>query len=405
MSVSKYLAHYAEDLTALDTSAFPAVNHLVVIPAYNEPLDFIERLQTFLASQHGALAIVVLNQPDDELDITENTAMAEAIKLLPLYHPGIEHLYCVEASYIYLVDCFQAQRLPRKQGVGLARKIGCDVAVNLYAENKLASPWLHCTDADATLPADYFEAALAVSIECAAVLYPFKHFSDNGLAQTAVALYEMRLHWYVAGLQWAQSPYAYHTVGSTLAVNVGHYCKVRGFPKLAAGEDFHLLNKLAKTGQIKTLATPALALDGRMSFRVPFGTGRAVAELTDQNEGDGRAIFEAPELFSALKTVLASYDVFWQLGSVEKALAIEGLTTDIVAALTYCGFPKMLTHAYRQSTNLEQFTKQLNTAFDALQSRRFLHYLAANKHPNLSFEALIHTRLANTIMPNIVNGL
>ena len=51
-------------------------------------------------------------------------------------------------------------------------------------------------------------------------------------------------------MKYARSPYAFHTIGSTMAVSANHYAKVRGFPKREAGEDFYLLNKLAK---VKTL--------------------------------------------------------------------------------------------------------------------------------------------------------
>ena len=66
-------------------------------------------------------------------------------------------------------------------------------------------------------------------------------------------LYEYSLRYYVAGLTYAQSPYAFHTIGSTMAVNAEHYASVRGFPRREAGEDFYLLNKLAKVGSVHTL--------------------------------------------------------------------------------------------------------------------------------------------------------
>jgi hypothetical protein len=43
----------------------------------------------------------------------------------------------------------RSQGLPHKEGVGLARKIGCDIALSLYERGTLKSRWLHTTDADA----------------------------------------------------------------------------------------------------------------------------------------------------------------------------------------------------------------------------------------------------------------
>lgn len=386
MSVSQYLERYAEPKAALNTEHFPVVENVVLIPAYNEPVEFLQRLQGFLASQPNALAIVVINQPNDESDRTKNQALAQAINALPLYKNDIPNLYRYNKAFIYCVDCFSDEGLPRKQGVGLARKIAGDIAVSLFSAKKLRSPWLHCTDADVVLPSDYFAPTAKLKATSAAAIYPFKHFVNEGAPLANVSLYEQRLHWYVAGLHWAKSPYAYHTIGSTLAINVEYYCKVRGFPKLAAGEDFHMLNKLAKTGSIVSLAQPVLALDGRVSLRVPFGTGRAVAELDINCD---KAIFEAPEVFVALKTVLAAYPLFWRQTKVDTTLAIATFDADIIEALQYCGFPKMLSHAHRQATTFEQFEKQLNTAFDALQCRRFIGYLTRTCHALLKHDDML----------------
>ena len=62
------------------------------------------------------------------------------------------------------------------------------------------------------------------------------------------------------GLGFAGSPYAYHSVGSTLAVRAEAYAIVRGVPKRAAGEDFYLLDKLAKVTPIRVLTGEPVAI-------------------------------------------------------------------------------------------------------------------------------------------------
>jgi hypothetical protein len=58
---------------------------------------------------------------------------------------------------VLLVDrASEGRRFPTDQGVGLARRIGMDIALGLFARERLESPWLGCTDGDARLPADYF---------------------------------------------------------------------------------------------------------------------------------------------------------------------------------------------------------------------------------------------------------
>jgi hypothetical protein len=116
-------------------------------------------------------------------------------------------------------------------------------------------------------------------------------------------LYEYSLHYYVAGLRWADSNYAYHTIGSTLAINYRHYCQVRGFPQRPAAEDFYLLNKLRKTGTIRSLEAPVIELEARHSSRVPFGTGPAVSAIAELDDALAWPLYH-PDSFVYLRSFL-----------------------------------------------------------------------------------------------------
>src|SRR6185295_2791724 len=110
------------------------------------------------------------------------------------------------------------------------------------------------------------------------VLARFRHEATGDAAlDGAHALYEVRLRYDVLGLASAGSPWAMHAIGSTLAVGVEAYAAVRGFPRRMAGEDFHLLAKLAKIGRVVRAGGEPIRLRSRSSDRVPFGTGAAVA--------------------------------------------------------------------------------------------------------------------------------
>src|SRR5262249_38957583 len=143
--------------------------------------------------------------------------------------------------------------LPEGQGVGLARKIGFDLAARLFAAGRLRSPFIHSTDADVRLPEDYFERAEEGAI-AAALVYPFSHRpEEDPVLARAVFLYEISLRYYVLGLAFAGSPHAYHTIGSAFAARASAYVSVRGFPKRDAAEDFYLLSKIAKVGPVFSL--------------------------------------------------------------------------------------------------------------------------------------------------------
>ena len=170
--------------------------------------------------------------------------------------------------------------------MGLARKIGNDVALALHAAGRVAAPWIHNMDADTLLANDYFDQTEAIPEGgSAAALYFFEHrFGDDEELALAGRLYEISLRYYTLGLAWAGSPYAYEAMGSCIAIRPEAYAAVRGFPRKNAAEDFYVLDKLAKVGSIARLAGTPLLLEGRLSDRVPFGTGKALSDLVSKKK-------------------------------------------------------------------------------------------------------------------------
>src|SRR5690606_34714388 len=80
------------------------------------------------------------------------------------------------------------------------------------------------------------------------------------------------------------------------ALHVKSHAAARGFPRRAAGEDFHLLRKLAKLGPIEVPAVPPVRVRSRRSDRVPFGTGPSVDRLLQGAE----PCLAAPAVFDEL---------------------------------------------------------------------------------------------------------
>jgi hypothetical protein len=181
-----------------------------------------------------------------------------------------------DALNVLIVDRTSPGReLPEDQGVGLARKIGCDLATVLMCEGVAVDGFIRNTDGDARVSKDFF---LPIAKGPAAAIYPFRH-EAKGDGVNAVLQYEEYLHYYVRAMAAAGSSYAFHTIGSTIACNVMSYISCRGFPKRDAGEDFYLLNKLAKDGEIILLDRDPIILLARDSDRVPFGTGAACRRI------------------------------------------------------------------------------------------------------------------------------
>ena len=286
-----YLGRYAEPEARSAAFATRTYRHVISIPAFDEPRDFLQRVLP-----HGVsdlLVIVVANVPDHVS--REDAAFARTRRLLDL-EGTLDRARNVD---IVVVDRVNAP-VPRRQGVGLARKIGADTALRLIVEREIETPVIFVTDADAALPPGYFKAARG---EAAGWVYPFVHTSNDGDLSRRALMYELSLRYYVNRLEYAGSPYAFHTVGSCLAVDALSYAKVRGFPRRNAAEDFYLLNKLAKVGRIRRLCAPVIEIEARASTRVPFGTGPALARIpSDPTAVPGYA----PETFEALRAFYAS---------------------------------------------------------------------------------------------------
>jgi hypothetical protein len=312
---------------------------------------------------------------------------------------------------VLLVDRFnEGRKLPAKGGVGHARKIGADLAASLIHRKRILSPWIHCTDADVQLPETYFTCSNAVQdtgSKYAALVYPFHHCDDKDRAESsevllATQLYELSLRYYVAGMKFARSPYAFHTIGSTMAVSAVHYAKVRGFPKREAGEDFYLLNKLAKVGQVLELGTgsdcEAIEIESRRSDRVPFGTGAAVNKITGLADPVSDFRFYDPAVFELLRLWLQSLPAIWQSQSTRLAMSIfpgqsgdhdlHDKKTALLAGLMDLKTDKALEHAFRQSGSLDQFTRQIHTWFDAFRTLKLIHYLRDSHLPAISYARL-----------------
>jgi hypothetical protein len=379
-AIAQYLKHYAEPIADRFQSEFlPQLRRfyqfVLVIPAFSESLDCLENVLP--ADLQQTLVIVVVNSAVD----SDPGAIAQTQAFLKQFHDTqavFSRLPRPQESDFLIVDCTSdGRQLPSKQGVGLARKIGGDIALVCIQQGIVKCPWIHCTDADVKLPLNYFDIEPPFP-EVAVAIYPFEHhpLHENILS------YEISLRYYVLQLNQAGSPYAFQTIGSLLKINPLHYAMVRGFPKRKAAEDFYMLNKLAKVGQVVRLKEPVIQLSSRMSQRVPFGTGAAMTRFAKQPCFD----LYHPEIFQHLKTWLEVIPALWRDRNSIQAQGIDNWWPQsplILDALSSLGLQNILPHACRQCSDSDYFQKYLWTWFDAFRTLKFIHYLRDNGYPNL----------------------
>ncbi|NEQ97206.1 MAG: hypothetical protein F6K30_10845 [Cyanothece sp. SIO2G6] len=424
--IQRYLAQHAEphaqaviqiqdQLTRLGTIL--PYQHTLVIPAFDESVDFID--QVLPSTIENTLVIVVVNAAVD----SDRPAIERTQTLLDSFEPSGELLtvmtYNVTTSLLVVDCCTAGRQLPSKQGVGLARKIGGDVALACMMQRLVTSQWIHYTDADVMLPEDFLGPSESRgewgsggvrewgsegvrADETAVKLYPFRHQPWH----EAIALYEASLRYYVVQLAWARSPYAFHTIGSLMCVNSLHYAKVRGFPKRKAAEDFYMLNKLAKTGTVVQLQHPIVTLDSRISHRVPFGTGATMTRLSQTST----FTFYHPQIFIHLREWLCCIDQLWFVDTAAIAHLDRWFEQSPwadapwIPHLLEIGLAQTLQQAQRQSRDRPHFHRFMQTWFDAFRTLKFVHYLRDSHYPSLSFEPLMEEMERSPIWTDMDRG-
>ena len=260
--------------------------------------------------------------------------------------------------------------LGAKEGVGLARKIGFDLALQLL--DWKCDPLLLSLDADTLVRPDYLAAVTGHfrRSESGAAVIPFRHRPAGDSAQErAIRHYELYLRSYLFGLRYAASPYAYHVLGSAFACRATAYLKAGGMNRRLAGEDFYFLQQLAKTTGIEMLSGTVVQPSARYSQRVPFGTGRAVqAKVGDQQVYR----FVSAAAFDRLKQLLALVEQVIDSPAEEvlsRLTAIDAGTADFFTSLQVNDvWQKLQANHATTAKRLAAFHQW----FDALRTRQLL---------------------------------
>ncbi|MDQ5858865.1 MAG: hypothetical protein M3542_11395 [Acidobacteriota bacterium] len=401
-TIAEYLAHRAEPEATLAHRIAGTFGHALEIPAYGEEETLFNALASVPAGPEGdVLIVVVLNARGDSPASVHRANAAARTKLASLgsrtkisSHPDV-HVSDHPHGKILVIDRGAAGAyLPRIQGIGLARKIGFDLVLALHALGRIASPWIHATDADVRLPADYFEQVAAIDTTVTgAALYFFRHlFPGDEEVARAGRLYEISLRYDTLGLAWAGSPYAYQNMGSCLAIPAAAYAAVGGFPMTNAIEDVTILNALAKIGRIERLGGAPVGLDGRTSTRVPVSTGQAVSAIVSKRGAADSFRLHHPLAFAHLAAWLRVLSAVARRGEdVPAALEILPLGSpffraDVLEeALRDVDAFAAVRDAIREPGDERERLLRLHRWFDGFRTRRLLESLRDSGLPALPY--------------------
>jgi hypothetical protein len=243
----------------------------ICIPLMDE--DFPIDLLTQLAGQMDNHALLVhINANEGVADIIQerHAILFEAI-VNWLKGTNLAAFICMENAWPIKIS-----------GVGNARKYIMDLAADWGTPNS----WIAGLDADCMVANNYLTSLdkYFAGGNKAGASIRFEHVLPKEQAMiNAITYYEIHLRYLKLGLQYAGFPFYFHTVGSSMVVSVWAYKKCGGMNKRKAGEDFYFLQKvmLLGFGEITdTLVLPS----ARLSYRVPFGTGRAMQAFMAGNK-------------------------------------------------------------------------------------------------------------------------
>jgi hypothetical protein len=382
---AQYLERHAVSEIGLADAVVGSYRAVLVVPAFREPPGMLQGyVRAALGARGRVLVVVVVNAA---VSAARETWSMHRELLADLVGEHAERVSSAPPAWLGRHAAFDVLAIdraspghcfPDKQGVGLARRIGCDLGLALYARGQIERPYLFCTDADAALPSDYFEVAPEAA--AAAIVFSFWHEpGGDARIDAATAVYELGLRYYVAGLAHARSPYAFHAIGSAMAVDANAYAAVRGFPKRLSGEDFYLLGKVAKLGPICRADDTCIRLASRASARTVHGTGVAAVKIAAELDS-GTTLFYHPQCFSLLGAWLEAVEHFALQRDVASARAALATTCEhawplLEDVLNELGAWDALASAARETRAPTALRARLHTWFDGFRTLKLIHGL------------------------------
>jgi hypothetical protein len=364
----------------------------VVIPALAEYANLRHTLQTLASNPPELLAqtliLVVVNQRCDASPAERADNLATLGALTHWKRDlGLEHLHWVDAASSGI-------ELPAKQGVGLARKIGLDLALTRL-DFSAGDPLLICLDADTLVQPDYLGAITTHFAVCNAggAAIPFCHRpAGDRPGQAAIDRYELFLRVYVLGMELAGSPYAFHTVGSAMACRASAYTASGGMNRRQAGEDFYFLQQLHKTSAVAALSGTIVHPSPRSSHRVPFGTGRAVGDMLAPEGGE--LLFYQPQLFGIVGQWLMCVAEHGGADGYRLLERAGEISPHLQTYLEAAGFREAWDNLIRNNRDDQRLMGSFHGWFDAFRTMKLMHHLTDCAYPRIPAEKAVPALLA-----------
>ena len=356
----------------MDIPVSKNTEQMIVIPCYNEP-DVAKTLNSLFACETGDFCteiILLINSfqiSSSEIKDFNRKTFAEAE----------EFAFLNNNTHIKLIPLLVEDLEGHQTGAGQPRKIGMDEALRRFLSIEKETGVIVSLDADCMVEKNYlneiyktFRKDKKLLSATLAFRHPIEHLEENDPIRKSIELYEIYLHYYRAALAYTGYPYAYHTIGSAFAVRIVPYAQVGGMGKQQAGEDFYFLQKIFPLGKTIEIKTTTVYPAARLSDRVPFGTGPALAKMIS-----GKELIKLTytfESFRILKTLFDSIDRLFKSSDIKKTL--ETFSPILTEFLLNDDFISEMEIINRTTSTFPAFRKRFFHYFNAFKILKYLNF-------------------------------
>lgn len=394
--IKKYLKKFGQSEGCPNNNLSQRYNIIITIPCFNENESIphlIESLKNCIKPKQKPLIIFVVNNAT----ISPKEIILNNIET-------IKYLNNLEANNNFDITVIDAATDAcavnnKDAGVGIARKIGMDYSLNYFLNPERGL--LVCLDADCIVSENYLNCLETIfdDNKIKAGYINYSHLRENMVNKDAIIAYEIFLNYYVSGLTYAESEFAFHTIGSTMFCDLDSYIKIQGMNKRKAAEDFYFLEKLSKITTIHKIECATVFPSSRQSNRVPFGTGKAVTDFSEKHESEKYLLYDFRSFF-LLKKWLKIYNV--SLESSKKVLEQTQLINEYIGEfLEKSGFSKFWDENVSGKTDIIQIKKQKKYWFDAFRTLKFIHFIAEKVYPKKNMFDELDKLFSETNQPKI----
>ena len=400
--VNHYLTKYAAPLSwTIHAASVEDIKQVVVIPAYAEKEMLFETLASLAtnpeASLKETLILCVINNkaaaPEKDRENNSQTiaildglinrrSFAESPFAANL-RTSLENIAASSIRLAFMDASSPGLEIPSHVGgVGMARKIGMDMALRLLQKTSDPLHLIMSLDADTLVRDDYLPIVRKVFVSARSktgvLSYAHQIPSDPDI-QKAICAYEIFLRYFLLGLRYAGSPYAFHTIGSTIVTTDDAYLAVRGMNRREAGEDFYFLNKLAKISPIRTIRETKVYPSARVSGRVPFGTGATMDKMTSGRIAEQR--FYDPMVFQIVKDWLMLMEQSFSRSEKQILTEARKIHSGLADFLIARKFPDLWPKIRSNLKDLKTYKSQFHNWFDGFETLKLINHLTGEYYP------------------------